>query len=94
MTNKSIEQWRESNETLSNKNAYYVTQSAKVKKRLATMKKDMEDQERGHQAAMLELKRELMAETALHNQTRHDFDVLSTLKMRELLDIVAPFEGL
>ena len=86
--------WIEDNRVLRQKNTYFNTQLPKVKKQIETLKEELKDTNKKHQEDIMNLDRELMKETVAHNETRRNFEILSSLKMEELLGIVAPYEGL
>jgi len=94
MTNKSIEQWRESNKKLSQKNTYFKQQLPIVKRKIDRLEQKLEDQKEEYEKELAEVRGELAKEVHLHDITSRNFQMLSAMKMEELLGYVYGGSGL
>jgi hypothetical protein len=82
----SIAQWRAGNETLSQKNAYFNKEIPKLKGKLDKLTLLLQEQEEKHTKEMRASNHELLKATEMYDQLQADFNIVSGLKMGELLD--------
>lgn len=92
--NKTIEQWRESNKKLTQKNTYFRNQVPKLTGRIKELELKIREMEDLHRAELLAARNDAWKEKVLHDKTRSNFELLSALKMEDLLDMLVPRDHL
>jgi hypothetical protein len=83
-------QWIEDNRNLRQKNAYFTKEIPKLKGKLDKLNLLLQEQEEKHTKEMRASNHELLKATEMYDQLQADFNIVSGLKMRDMLDVVMP----
>jgi hypothetical protein len=78
--------WIEDNRNLRQKNAYFTKEIPKLKGKLEKLNLLLQEQKEAHQKEMRASNHELLKATDMYDQLQTDFNIVSGLKMGELLD--------
>ena len=85
-TSKTIADWQATNKRLSQKNAYYLKEVPKLKGKLDHLTLLLKEQEEKHTKEMRAKNHELLKATDMYDALQRNFEIVSALRMDELLD--------
>ena len=81
--------WIEDNRKLRQKNTYFTKQLPIVKGKVDLLTAKLKEQEEAHRKEMNTMNYELLKSTEMYDQLKRDFDIVSGLKMGDLLGFVS-----
>lgn len=76
----------EENQTLRKKNTYFTTEVPKLKVKLDKLTLLLKEQEETHRKEMNAINHELLKSTGMRDQLQRDYDIVSGLKMKEMIE--------
>ena len=86
--------WIEDNKVLRKKNAYFNKETPKLKGKLDKLTLLLKEQEEKHKKEMRDKDHNLHKATEAYDSLQRNFNIVSGLKMQEMLDVVMPHGGL